>query len=146
MGRIELDRAGYIAQFAAKNKAFIINELVANAFDEAGVTEVDVSISQVPGKHQVQVYVTDNAPLGFKRLADAYTMWTESLKVNNESLRGRFNEGDKKLILLAESAKIKTTKGTVRFEAEERHHSNEYTTNGSEITLIFKATKADFDD
>lgn len=143
MGRVEIDRAGFRRQFEGKDKSWILFELLQNAWDEDGCTLVTVTIEPVPHKHQILIVVTDDAPLGFQRLADAYTLWTESLKVDDAKKRGRFNEGDKKVILYAEWATIVTTSGTIEFKDEERHESSGRVARGSEITVAIKGTVAE---
>lgn len=146
MGRIDIDRKAFATSLEGKNKSWIINELVQNPFDESGVTEVKVFIEAVADKRQISVVVEDDVPEGFQRLSDAYTMWAESLKVNDPTKAGRFNEGEKRVILYSESAEVVTTKGKVVFEGEERKISRDRTSEGSVITAIFKGTKADLQD
>ena len=146
MGRIELDRKSYVKSLQGKSKNWIVFELAQNAFDEKGVTELRISVEYVADKREIHVIVDDDAPEGFRRLTDAYTMWTESLKVDDASMAGRFNEGDKKVFLFAEWAEVITTKGTVRFEGEERTQTKSCTNRGTTITAVFKGIKADYTD
>jgi hypothetical protein len=147
MGRVEIDRAGFRKQFDGKDKSWILHELLQNACDEDGVTTVGVIIEPVPHKREILIEVTDDSPHGFRRLADAYTLWTESLKVNDASKAGRFNErfneGDKKVILYAEWAKIETTKGTIEFRGDERIESGPIRAVGSRISVAVKGLTAE---
>lgn len=143
MGRVDIDRNGFRKQFEGKDKSWIVRELIQNAWDEAGVRSVVINIEQVPNKHQILVEVIDDSPQGFRRLADAYTLWTESLKVEDPSKAGRFNEGDKKVILYAEWAKIETTTGTIEFRGDERIETAPVRTFGSKITVHIKGSVAE---
>ena len=143
MGRVEIDREGFRKQFEGKDKSWIVRELVQNACDEAGVTNVMINIEPVPNKHQILIEVIDDAPHGFRRLSDAYTLWTESLKVDDPTKAGRFNEGDKKVILFAEWAKISTTTGTIEFKGDERLELATRRHHGSEIQVVIKGLVAE---
>ena len=47
----------------------LIWELVRNSLDEDGVTSIGIELNPMPGRPLIQVVVTDDAPEGFKDLA-----------------------------------------------------------------------------
>ena len=120
MGMFEVDPKGLRKLLAGRNHGLIINELAQNAFDEEGVTDLQIEIRPVPGKRQTQVMVSDNSPGGFSTLSDAWTLFAESYKKGNPLQRGRFDLGEKLVIALCKRAEIVTTTGAVRFENNKR--------------------------
>ena len=110
----QVDKAGLAKLMAGRSKAFIVFELLQNAWDQ-NVTEVDVTIEGIPGTRNAQITVTDDDPDGFADLRDAYTLFAESRKKANAAQRGRFNLGEKLVLALAKSAWIETTTGTIEF-------------------------------
>lgn len=146
MGRVEIDRIAYSRSLEGKSRTWILRELVANIFDQKNVTAASVLIEKVPNKHQIRLIAEDNDPNGFNRLSDIFTLWAESEKVNDFEVAGRFNEGEKKIILFAEFAEVITTKGGFRFEDDERIPLRERTQLGSKVTVVFKATNEDLEE
>jgi hypothetical protein len=110
----DVDKAGLAKLLAGRSKAFVVFELLQNAWDQ-NVTEVDVTIAPAPGTRHAQITVVDDDPEGFADLRDAYTLFAESEKKGNVAQRGRFNLGEKLVLALAKSARIETTTGTVDF-------------------------------
>jgi len=136
----DVDKAGLAKLLAGRSKAFVLYELLQNAWDEPNVKRVDVTVEPVAGTRAVEITVSDDAPDGFANLRDAYTLFAESRKKSNVAQRGRFNLGEKLVLALAKSAWIETTTGTVEFTAsgERKYHKNHRRTHGS----IFRATIA----
>ena len=64
-----------------------------NAVDEAGVTQIAVTLALIPGRPPADLTVEDDGPEGFKDLAHAYTLFSESYKRGNPEQRGQFNLG-----------------------------------------------------
>ena len=69
----DVDKAGLAKLMAGKPKAFIVFELLQNAWDQ-NVTHVDVTLEPVAGTRNAQITVTDDDPDGFADLRDAYTL------------------------------------------------------------------------
>ncbi len=109
----DVDKAGLGKQAEEHGKGRLIGELVQNALDEMGVTQVAVSLALVPGRPLADLTVEDDAPEGFRDLSHAYTLYAESYKRGNPEQRGQFNVGEKLVLAVCESASISTTKGTV---------------------------------
>ncbi len=100
-----VDKAGLAKLMAGRPKAFIVFELLQNAWDQ-NVADVEVTVEPVPGTRNAQITVIDDDPDGFADLRDAYTLFAESRKTANAAQRGRFNLGEKLVLALAKSAWI----------------------------------------
>lgn len=115
----DVSKAGLGKQAEEHRKGRLIGELVQNALDEPGVTQIAVNLALVPGRPLADLTVEDDAPEGFRDLSHAYTLFAESYKRDNPEQRGQFNLGEKMVLAVCESASISTTKGTVVFDPAE---------------------------
>lgn len=131
----------------SKPKSFILYELVQNAWDEEGCTEVQIEIQseEKPGKklHPVMIRVTDNSPIGFHDLSHAWTLFAESYKKGIPDKRGRFNAGEKYVLSLCDSATILSTSGGVRFDETGRHRIHQKTQSGSVVECHLHLNRVD---
>lgn len=142
----EVDKAGLAKLMAGRSKAFVVFELLQNAWDQ-NVTEVDVTIEPAPGTRTAQITVVDDDPDGFADLRDAYTLFAESKKKCNAAQRGRFNLGEKLVLALAKSAWIETMTGTVDFtEDGERIARRARREKGSMFRATISMTKAEIEE
>lgn len=114
----DVDKAGLGRQAEEQPKGRLIGELIQNVLDEAGVTQIDVTLTPVPGRPLANLTVEDDSPEGFRDLTHAHTLFADSYKRGNPEQRGQFNLGEK-MLAVCESASISTTKGTVLFDPEE---------------------------
>jgi len=121
----EVSREGLAKILERKGKEFILYELIQNAWDEPGVTEVDVTL-EYRGGHAARLIVSDNAPDGFQDLSHAYTLFAESAKKANPEQRGRFNFGEKLVLAVAKDMTIETTTGTIIFDKKGRYISKHF--------------------
>lgn len=137
----EVDKQGMAMVFARKGKAFVVTELIQNAWDE-DTTHVDVTLEQM-GKGKVRIVVEDDNPEGFADLAHAYTLFAESAKKSDPTKRGRFNLGEKLVIAICESATIETTKGQIVFTKDGRQHLAKKRKAGSRFTGVIPMTEAE---
>ncbi|MCI0538276.1 MAG: ATP-binding protein [Verrucomicrobiales bacterium] len=78
----EVDKEGLAKILARKGKEFILFELVQNAWDEAGVTKVLVSL-EYRDRNKALLVVEDDAPEGFKDLSHASLIPSKSRTLNN---------------------------------------------------------------
>lgn len=141
----EVDKGGLAKLMAGKNKAFLLYELLQNAWDQ-NVTQVDVTVEKIEHlRCTVRIQVVDDDPDGFTDLAHAYTLFAESAKKADAGKRGRFNMGEKLVLAVAREARIVTTKGTVEFDEAGRHEKRLKRDKGSCVTALFNMTKADFE-
>lgn len=121
MGWFEVDRKGLAQLLAEHGPARGIVELVSNAWDEDGVTEVSVWVQRPPtGSRTARVTVTDDSPNGFRDLREAFTLFSPSYKKGDVKKRGRFNLGEKLMLAMCTEATIISTKGGVRFDSKGR--------------------------
>jgi hypothetical protein len=141
----DVDKAGLAKLVASKPRAFIVYELLQNAWDQK-VTCVDVTLEPVAGTRNAQIIVADDDPDGFADLRDAYTLFAESRKKGNAEQRGRFNLGEKLVLALAKAAYIETTTGSVRFDEQGRHASRQRRDAGSLFRATIPMTKADLEE
>lgn len=135
MGRFEVDRKGLAKLLDGRGRAWVLCELVQNAWDADGVTRVDVEVER--SYQSLTLRVTDDAPDGFADLAHAYTLFAESAKKGDPTKRGRFNLGEKLAVAIADKAVIMSTRGTVMFVDEQRMTSRARLKAGSCVTLTF---------
>ncbi len=144
----EIDKDG-LANVAARrgSLAFVIYELVQNAWDLAGATRVDVRLVPVPGRPTVELTVSDDHPDGFQNLDDAWTMFAPSEKRADPTKRGRFCIGEKLVLALCKTAVVTTTKGTVTFDERGRTvQRNRTRPAGSSFHATLRATRDDVAD
>ena len=89
-----VDKSGLGRQAEEQGKGRLVGELIQNALDEPGVTQIAVTLALVPGQDLADLSVEDDAPEGFRNLSDAYTLFAESYKRRNPEQRGQFNLGE----------------------------------------------------
>lgn len=137
-----VDKEGLAKLMGRRPKGYVVLELLQNAWDE-DVSRVSLEISYNRGT--ATVIVKDDSAEGFTDLSHAYTLFAESKKKADPTKRGRFNIGEKLVIAICETAEIKTTKGTVRFDSKGRHHSSAHTAFGTIFSGVIKMTRAEYD-
>jgi len=137
-----VDKKGLAKLMAGRPKAFVLYELLQNAWDQK-VTKVDVTLTPVNGVPMTEVSVEDDDPDGFSDLAHAYTLFAESDKKSDVKKRGRFNIGEKLVLALASHATIETRSGAVRFDRTGRHEMRSKRASGSCITVALSMTRAE---
>jgi hypothetical protein len=115
----DVDKAGLGRQAEEQGKGRLVGELIQNALDEPGVTQIAATLAMVPGQEVADLTVEDDAPEGFHDLSHAYTLFAPSAKRGNPEQRGQFNLGEKLVLAVCEQASISTTKGTVIFDPEQ---------------------------
>lgn len=127
MGWFEVDKKGLAKILSRhKNRAFLIFELVQNAWDEAS-KEVTIEFGLTADTQKAKLAtlrVADDNPDGFKHLEHAYTLFAESDKKKNPLQRGRFNLGEKFVLACCEEASLTTTKGRIEFHNDGRRTCN----------------------
>lgn len=141
-----IDRAGLAKILRRKGIEFAVFELIQNAWDEAGVTRVDVTLEST-GRNEAALIVTDNAPEGFKDLRHAFTLFAESAKKGNAEQRGRFNLGEKLVLALCKYAEINSSTGRVVFgdDTGRRVYSEPQRSVGTECAFQIRMSKAEIE-
>ena len=128
----DVDRTGLQKILKRKGIEFALYELVQNAWDESGVTRVQVDFTHEKG-NTAHLVVGDNAPEGFRNISDAYTLFAESYKKADPGKRGRFNIGEKLVLALCNNATVTTTKGQVEFGPRGRTVTDEPKTDAGSV-------------
>lgn len=139
----EVDREGLAKLMARRPKGYVILELLQNAWDE-DVNKVAITMVQTHGV--ATIFVEDDSPEGFANLSHAYTLFAESAKKTDPTKRGRFNIGEKLVIAICDTVEISTTKGTVRFDKEGRHHSQRKTPHGTVFSATLRLKKTEYEE
>lgn len=144
-GWFEVDKAGLARIQARRGKGWIVNELIQNAWDTRA-TRVDVRLEALPGRPVVRVSVEDDDPDGFARLADCYTLFGDSTKRGDPSLRGRFCLGEKLVLALCVEAEIVSTSGAYKFGPDGRRRLARRTEAGSKFVGTVPMTRLELED
>lgn len=139
----EVDRKGLARLLARRSKAFVVAELLQNAWDEAGVSTVAMSLTRAPGDRQVTLEVTDDSAKGFEDLSQAFTLFAPSKKLSDPMARGRFCLGEKLTLSLATSATIVSTAGGWAFTSEGRKPIRERRARGTCVRITLPMTRDD---
>lgn len=116
---------------------WILGELLQNAWDAPGVSKVVVNVTPV-GRNRTEIVVEDDSPVGFDDLSHAFTLFAESGKKADPSLRGRFNLGEKLVLALCDEAEIVTTKGTVSFSPKGRRRLRHARARGTSFRGVLR--------
>lgn len=134
----EVDKVGLAKILARKGKAFVVHELVQNAWDTMA-EKVDISLVKSTYAPDCWVLrVEDDDPDGFRNLRHAYTLFAESEKKSDAEKRGRFNLGEKLVLAACEKAEIVTTRGGVVFFDGGRQESVARTERGSVFSGVIR--------
>lgn len=138
-----VDRKGLGQILRRRGIEFAVYELIQNAWDEDGVTSVDVMLEPEPGVAAATLTVTDNAPGGFQDLSHSFTLFAESAKKGNAEKRGRFNLGEKLVLAICTHAEINSSTGRVVFSSTGKRsvHSGPQRSVGTEIKCLLRMTR-----
>lgn len=139
----EIDREGLAALMARKGPSWVLFELLQNAWDEPGVTEVKLSIEPLAGSPCARIVVEDDAPEGFVNLTHAWTLFASTRKRANPEQRGRFNLGEKLVLAVCRRAKIETTTGSISFDKTGRHKSHAKRASGSRVEVEVRMPRSE---
>jgi len=137
-----VDRVGLAKKLARKPKQFVVVELMQNAWDAPGVTEVIFDCGFERGL--VNISIRDNSPKGFDKLEHAYTLFAPSIKEKDFLARGRFNSGEKFVFSICKSARVETTSGTLVFDSSGRTELTDRLEVGSLITCSIPASRREY--
>jgi hypothetical protein len=128
MGWFEVDKKGLAQLVRRRGLAFVLYELVQNAWD-----------TSIPNRPAVNFSVYDDDPDGFRDLSHAYTLYASSEKKADSRKRGRFNLGEKLVLAACESATISTTTGTILFEQRSGKFTRTVKQTKREVGSLFEA-------
>lgn len=141
----DVDKEGLAKLLQGRGKAFIMYELLQNAWD-TDAKHVEVHLQKVQGTPKARLVIHDNDPEGFKNFEHAWTLFAESTKKGDPTKRGLFNMGEKLVLSLCYTATISTTKGTVTFDEKGRHRSKKKKTSGSSFEALVRMNQEEFDE
>lgn len=141
----DVSKAGLSKLVERRGSHWIFGELLQNAWDAPGVTNVAV-IAEPCGKGLTKVVVEDDSSTGFDDLAHAFTLFAESRKKGDPSLRGRFNLGEKLVLSLCKSAEISSTSGTIIFDENGRRLSRKRRSKGTAFSGVLKIGRKEAED
>lgn len=141
----EVDVKGLRQLQSGKPMWFIVRELLQNAMDE-NITLCTIYLKYENGK--AHITVEDDSPIGFRDLADSYTLFKDTYKRVDVKKRGRFNFGEKQVLCLADYARIISTTGGIEFEILKgtRKTLSKKREKGSEVYVVVKMTRAEFNE
>lgn len=140
-----VDKTGLAKLLERKGKAFVVFELIQNAWD-TDAKKVEVRFQPVPGRAMATLFISDDDPNGFSDLDHSFTLFAESGKKADPTKRGRFNLGEKLVLALCERAEIISTKGSVYFTQEGRSTSKKKLKAGSCFYGTLRMTRAEYDE
>jgi hypothetical protein len=141
-----VDTDGLAQIVARRGKAFILFELISNAFDALGTKTVDVKLQRVKGTDLAEIVVEDDSPAGFDDMEHAYVLFKPSDKKAKADTRGRYAAGEKTALSLMERAVVNSTKGTIRFNAKGRTHLADTRIFGTRVWGELKASDEELQD
>lgn len=120
---IEIDKVGLQRTLERKGKAWMVFELVQNAYD-TDATQVDVTLTKPNKNGRSTLTCTDNSKDGYRNLSEAHTLFGSSMKKADPNMRGRFNAGEKFVIVMCDSAKVTSTTGQIVFMSNGKRKEN----------------------
>jgi len=137
---LEIDIIGLRRTLERKGKAWAIFELVQNSWD-TDATRVDVTLTK-PNKHGMSTLTCrDNAPDGYRDLSEAHTLFGTSSKKADPTKRGRFNAGEKFVLVMCEQATVTSTTGQIIFQPNGRRKETDVCTKaGTEFQGVLELT------
>jgi Histidine kinase-, DNA gyrase B-, and HSP90-like ATPase len=144
---LEVDIIGLRRTLERKGKAWAIFELVQNSWD-TDATQVEVTLTK-PNKNGMSTLTCrDNAPDGYRDLSEAHTLFGSSSKKADPTKRGRFNAGEKFVLVMCESAKVTSTTGQVAFltNGKRKENSDIRTEAGTIFEGILEMTEEEWDE
>jgi hypothetical protein len=141
---LEIDIIGLRRTLERKGKAWAIFELVQNSWD-TDATRVDVILTK-PNKNGMSTLTCrDNAPDGYRDLSEAHTLFGSSSKKADPTKRGRFNAGEKFVLVMCEQAKVTSTTGQIVFLANGKRKETDVCTDaGTEFRGVLEMTEEEW--
>ena len=141
---LEIDILGLRRTLERKGKAWAIFELVQNAWD-TDATRVDVSLTRPNKDGMSTLTCRDNAPEGYRDLSEAHTLFGSSGKKSDPTKRGRFNAGEKFVLVMCDSAKVTSTTGQIIFQSNGKRKETDVSTEaGTEFQGVLEMTQEEW--
>lgn len=137
---LSVDRSGLAAILERRGKAFVLFELVQNAWD-SGASRVEVRLTPIAGAPFARIEVVDDSPEGWADLDDAHRLFGRSSRGSDPAKRGRFCLGEKLVLACCRSARIETTAGTLVFDENGRRRSAAMRERGTLFSAEVRMTR-----
>ena len=148
-GWFEVDKEGLAKLVDRRGKAFVIFELIQNAWDCKDVKLVTADLTWL-GRDRAKLVVADDSPKGFTDLSHSFTLFAPSEKKTDLQARGRFNLGEKLVLAICDRATITSTTGQVSFEVsgreQVRRRTKACTKAGSVFEAVVRMTKLEMEE
>lgn len=142
-----VDKEGLARLLERKGKASAVLELIQNAWDEKGVTQVTISLTEAGVRGRSHLVVEDDAPDGFHDMTHINTLFAPSAKVTDATKRGRFNLGEKLVLAICDSATVASTNGAYVFDQHGlTKRSRVKRDRGSVFDAVIRLTQAERDE
>jgi hypothetical protein len=142
----DIDKQGLAKLMDGRPKSFIIAEMYQNTVD-TNAKQVEMKLEKLPGSPKAKFTVIDDDPEGFQNFSHAWTMFATSTKIDDPTKRGIFCMGEKLVLALCYTASIKTTKGTVEFNDNNRENfPRRKTEKGSVFEGVIRLNQEEYDE
>lgn len=143
MGKFEIDDKGFKTQMSEVPLWRLIQEIISNSFDEKAVTKIDCEIKYDKLDNVFMVEIKDDGN-GFKNIKDIFTLYGDSYKRTNPEQSGRYNEGEKRFLAVAQKGFVITKNTRIDFDDYGRKDSHVSNTKGTVVSALFK--RKDFEE
>ncbi len=117
--RFDVDTEGFRNQMGELKPFRLVQEIIANSFDEDPVSRIDCSVAYNSDKKQVEVQVIDDGD-GFRTIEDAFKIFGRSYKRKFRKKRGKFNLGDKEFFAVSHDGYARSRNWKVEFFDDKR--------------------------
>ena len=142
-GRFEIDTEGFKIQMSEMEPYRIVQEIIANSFDEPSVTEINCYLRH--DRSYFTMSIQDNGK-GFRSIKDVFTLFRNSYKRKNVQQRGRFNLGEKEVMAVAYDGFIRSRDWKVEFYDNKRRETKNLDDNHGttvEARFLWDSTQID---
>lgn len=119
-GRFDIDTEGFKVQMSEMEPYRLVQEIIANSFDETSVSKIDCWLEHDGSMLTMSVH--DNGK-GFRSIKDVFTLFRNSYKRKNVQQRGRFNLGEKEVMAVAFDGFIRSRNWKVEFYDNKRRET-----------------------
>lgn len=142
-GRFEIDTEGFKIQMSEMEPYRIVQEIIANSFDEPSVTEINCYLRH--DRSYFTMSIQDNGK-GFRSIKDVFTLFRNSYKRKDVQQRGRFNLGEKEVMAVAYDGFIRSRDWKVEFYENKRRETKNLDDNHGttvEARFLWDSTQID---
>lgn len=140
-GRFDVDTEGFRNQMSELQPYRLMQELIANTFDEDSVKDTYFKVDWNEKTRQVEVLVTDDGN-GFRNIKEVFSLFGRSYKRGIPTKSGKFNLGEKEFMAVAETGYVRSRDWKVSFYEDKRKEDTELTNfDGTSIFGTFKWPK-----